>query len=93
MRGSSSRREEAAWHRGSLRKHAGMPLTLELCTFDPGISASSPAAYAAAVAEVVETAWDEGADIVLLPEFTWLGIEPLWSRTRRDAWRRCFGVS
>ena len=60
-----------------MRKHASMPLTLELCTFDPGISASSPAAYAAAVAEVVETAWDEGADIVLLPEFTWLGIEPL----------------
>jgi predicted amidohydrolase len=71
------RAQEAAWHRGSLRKHAGMPLTLEICTFDPGISASSPAAYAAAVAEVVETAWDEGADIVLLPEFTWLGLEPL----------------
>ena len=54
-----------------------MPLQLELCTFDPGIAVSSPATYAAAVAEVVETAWDEGADIVLLPEFTWLGIEPL----------------
>lgn len=58
-------------------KHMGMPLMLELCTFDPGISVSSPAAYAAAVVEVVETAWDEGVDIVLLPEFTWLGIEPL----------------
>jgi hypothetical protein len=40
-----------------------MPLTLELCTFDPGIAVSSPAAYAAAVVEVVETAWDEGADM------------------------------
>lgn len=52
-------------------------LTLDLVTFDPGIRARSPAAFAAEVTECVETAWDTGADIVLLPEFIWMGLEPL----------------
>lgn len=52
-------------------------VSLDLRTFDPGIPARSPAAYAAAVVECVETSWDEGADVVLLPEFTWMGLEPL----------------
>lgn len=52
-------------------------LTLDLCTFDPGVPAKSPATYAAEVAECVETSWDSGADVVLLPEFTWMGLEPL----------------
>lgn len=52
-------------------------LSLDLCTFDPGIQAKSPAAFAAEVTECVETSWDEGADLVLLPEFTWMGLEPL----------------
>ncbi len=52
-------------------------LALDLCTFDPGLQAKSPAAFAAEVTECVETSWDEGADIVLLPEFIWLGLEPL----------------
>ncbi|MDZ4403239.1 nitrilase-related carbon-nitrogen hydrolase [Prosthecobacter sp.] len=52
-------------------------ITLDLCTFDPGVVAKSPAAFAAVVVECVETSWGEGADIVLLPEFTWMGLEPL----------------
>lgn len=52
-------------------------ISLELCTFDPGLQAKSPSAFAAEVAECVETSWDEGADVVLLPEFTWMGLEPL----------------
>lgn len=52
-------------------------ITLDLCTFDPGVAAKSPAAFAAAVVECVETSWDGGADLVLLPEFTWMGLEPL----------------
>lgn len=65
-----------------------MPLKLDICTFDPGVSARSPAAYAAEVADVVETAWDGGADIVLLPEFTWMGLEPLIQpRSLRDVAR------
>ncbi len=51
--------------------------TLDLCTFDPGIAAKSPFAFAAAVVECVEASWDEGADLVVLPEFTWMGLEPL----------------
>jgi predicted amidohydrolase len=52
-------------------------LSIDLCTFDPGIHAKSPAAFAAEVTECVETSWDDGADVVLLPEFTWMGLEPL----------------
>lgn len=50
-------------------------LTLELQTFDvaaPGIQ--SPNAFSDLVAERVMTAWDEGADMVLLPEFLWMGL-------------------
>lgn len=52
-------------------------ISLDLCTFDPGLPAKSPAAFAAEVTECVETSWDDGADVVLLPEFTWMGLEPL----------------
>ena len=52
-------------------------ILLDLCTFDPGIKATSPAAFAAEVADCVEASWDSGADIVLLPEFAWMGLEPL----------------
>lgn len=54
-----------------------MPVAIDLCTFDPGLAAKSPSAYAAAVVDCVESSWDEGADLVLLPEFTWMGLEPL----------------
>lgn len=50
-------------------------LSLELQTFDvaaPGIE--SPGAFADLVAERVMTAWDDGADVVLLPEFLWMGL-------------------
>lgn len=52
-------------------------ISLELCTFDPGIAAKSPAAFAAEVTDVVDAAWNDGADVVLLPEFLWMGLEPL----------------
>lgn len=52
------------------------PLTLELLTFDPGLPCPDAAAYARAVGDEVERAWDGGADLVLLPEFTWMGLEP-----------------
>lgn len=54
-----------------------MPVTLELCTFDPGISARSPAGFAAEVTDVVDAAWADGTDIVLLPEFTWMGLQTI----------------
>ncbi len=52
-------------------------MILDLVTYDPGLSADSPAAYAETVAKRVQTCWDDGADLVLLPEFLWLGLEPL----------------
>lgn len=52
------------------------PLTLELLTFDPGLPCPDAAGYARAVGDEVERAWDDGADLVLLPEFTWMGLEP-----------------
>jgi len=52
-------------------------IAIDLCTFDPGVAAKSPAAFAAAVVDCVEASWDNGADLVLLPEFTWVGLEPL----------------
>lgn len=58
-------------------RKADTMLTLDLVTFDPGIHARSPAAFAAEVTECVEASWDTGADIVLLPEFLWMGLEPL----------------
>lgn len=52
-------------------------LAIDLCTFDPGIAAKSPSAFAAVVVDCVESSWDNGADVVVLPEFTWVGLEHL----------------
>ncbi|MBN8418562.1 MAG: hypothetical protein J0L73_06595 [Verrucomicrobia bacterium] len=52
-------------------------IAIDLCTFDPGVAAKSPSAFAAVVVDCVEASWDNGADLVLLPEFTWVGLEPL----------------
>ena len=52
-------------------------MILDLVTYDPGQPADTPAAFAQAVAERVLACWDDGADLVLLPEFLWLGLEPL----------------
>lgn len=50
-------------------------LTLELQTFDVSApEASAPEAFADLVAGRVAAAWDDGADIVLLPEFLWMGL-------------------
>lgn len=52
-------------------------LTLDLWTFDVGTVAATPKAYAEDAIRRVEESWDSGADLVLLPEFTWMGLEPL----------------
>ena len=51
------------------------PLRLELMTFDVGVACEDAAAYADAVVERVLAAWNEGAEVVVLPEFTWMGLE------------------
>ena len=49
-------------------------ITVELATFDAGAEADKPSAFCDLVAERVIGAWDTGAQIVLLPEFTWMGL-------------------
>ncbi|MDP1589299.1 MAG: nitrilase-related carbon-nitrogen hydrolase, partial [Prosthecobacter sp.] len=56
----------------------------------PGLRVKSPAAFAAEVTECVETSWDDGADIVLLPEFTWMGLEPLVEPSSLRRVAECF---
>ncbi|HYF36038.1 MAG TPA: hypothetical protein VD994_12160, partial [Prosthecobacter sp.] len=60
-------------------------LTLDLLTFDVGIDAGSPMAYAEAVMRQVEESWDTGADLVLLPEFLWIGLEPRLAKTHQSS--------
>jgi hypothetical protein len=50
-------------------------LKLDLWTFDVGAAAANPAAFARLVTDRVIESWDSGADIVVFPEFTWMGLE------------------
>jgi predicted amidohydrolase len=52
-------------------------IAIDLCTFDSRADVRSPAAYAAVVVDCVESSWDNGADLVVLPEFAWVGLVPL----------------
>jgi predicted amidohydrolase len=51
-------------------------LTLDLITFDPGGDFTSAMEFAERVISTVERSWESGADLVLLPEFMWLGMSP-----------------
>lgn len=50
-------------------------MTLDVRTFDVGIVADSPEAYAEECLRRVEDSWEEGAEVVLLPELLWVGLE------------------
>ena len=50
-------------------------MTLDLWTFDVGVAADTPEAYAEECIRRVEDSWAGGADIVLFPEFCWAGLE------------------
>jgi predicted amidohydrolase len=49
-------------------------MTVDLRTFDVGSDVASPADYADLMISRVVESWDEGADIVLFPEFAWMGL-------------------
>ncbi|MEY4485099.1 MAG: hypothetical protein RL693_2551, partial [Verrucomicrobiota bacterium] len=51
------------------------PLKIDLRTFDIGVRAESPGAYALMITNLVTESWRDGADVVVLPEFAWLGLE------------------
>jgi|JI6StandDraft_1071083.scaffolds.fasta_scaffold00821_7 predicted amidohydrolase len=63
-------------------------LTLDLVTFDPGMAATDVCAFANAIVKRVEESWDGGADMVLLPEFAWVGLEPLLASDQTKPLRR-----
>lgn len=50
-------------------------LNLDLWTFDVGTPASTPNEFAELVIDRVLLSWGEGADVVVFPEFTWMGLE------------------
>jgi predicted amidohydrolase len=50
---------------------------VEAWTFDVGDAGKSIDSFAEEVMHRVETSWDNGVDIVLLPEFLWAALEPL----------------
>ncbi len=50
-------------------------LKLDLMTFDVGVPCESPAAFARLMSERVLQGWDEDADVVVFPEFAWMGLE------------------
>ncbi len=50
-------------------------VTIDLRTYDIGFVSASPEDYASMISALVIRSWDEGADVVLLPEFTWMGLE------------------
>jgi predicted amidohydrolase len=50
-------------------------LTLHLWTCDAGAAAAGTEDYAAQLGDRVRQSWDAGADLVVLPEFAWLGVE------------------
>lgn len=50
-------------------------LMVDLMTCDVGSEAASPEAFAGLLVSRTVEAWDAGADVVLWPEFSWLGLE------------------
>ncbi len=50
-------------------------MTLDLWTFDVGVAVASPEAYAEECLHRLEESWDSGADLVLFPEFCWMGLQ------------------
>lgn len=52
-------------------------LTLDLLTWDVTPGPSTPRDCTQAIIDEVTASWDSGADLVLLPEFTWMTLEPL----------------
>ncbi|MFZ4766121.1 MAG: nitrilase-related carbon-nitrogen hydrolase, partial [Roseimicrobium sp.] len=51
------------------------PLNIDLWTFDVGVEAESPEAYAQEMASRVRQSWESGADVVVFPEYAWMGLE------------------
>ena len=49
-------------------------LNVDLWTFDVGVDAASPEAFAVEMTARVHQSWDAGADVVVFPEYAWMGL-------------------
>jgi predicted amidohydrolase len=50
-------------------------LNIDLWTCDVGAEAASPQAFAELLKERVLESWSKGADVAVLPEYSWMGLE------------------
>ncbi|MEZ0275663.1 MAG: nitrilase-related carbon-nitrogen hydrolase [Roseimicrobium sp.] len=50
-------------------------LNIDLWTCDVGAESASPQAYADLLKTRVIESWDKGADVAVLPEYSWMGLE------------------
>lgn len=50
-------------------------LNLQLWTCDVGAPAIDAMAYARHIIDRVQRSWDDGADLVVFPEYSWMGLE------------------
>jgi predicted amidohydrolase len=57
-------------------------MRLDLRTFDVGHECNAPADFAAKVVELTRASWNDGAELVVFPEFTWMGLERFVDPTR-----------
>jgi predicted amidohydrolase len=69
---------------------ADQRMNVHAWTFDVGATATTPLDYAEHCISRVEASWDQGADLVLFPEYTWAGLEPLLSDPTLQGVARCF---
>src|SRR4051812_3191186 len=60
-------------------------LTIDLWTFDVGVEVDTPAAYAQQMTRRVLQSWDNGADVVVFPEYAWMGLEQFVEGKERPA--------
>jgi predicted amidohydrolase len=56
-------------------------LTLDLLTWDVTPGPTTPRACTQAIIDEVTASWDSGSDLVVLPEFAWMMLEPLLPKT------------
>lgn len=68
-------------------------IQVALHTSDVGINVESPQAFVDHLVSLIVTSWDEGCDIVVFPEYTWLVLEQFAPATLLDAKAKAIWVA